>query len=204
VENFSPDENARLNKGVTAAQVHEATAFISEISASHPGQFRFPAGGLSMILFTPWTTLEDVRINIDNIERCPLIAGPAAAGSRLQLFKGRDITELAAKDGLTVKRRKDGFYNSGCIVSADQNEIPWRFAHPQAAVLCELGRELYLHYYAEKRAGARAGEIAALVEKESGRSPLPLAPFRRGLEALAGNPKISTVTQLLELMSRQK
>lgn len=202
VENFSPDENMRLNKGITAAQVHEAAAFIAETSARWPANFRFPVGTLGMILFTPWTTLEDVRVNVENIERCPLILARAVIGSRLQLFSGREVTRLAEKDGLIVKKTDADFYNSGCIISADQSEIPWRFAHPQVAALCELGRELYLHYFSGPRAEPRAREIADLVAREAALSPLPLAPFRRALEALARDPGIATLPQLLESLRR--
>ncbi len=204
VENFSPDENMRLNKGVTAAQVHEAAAFIAETSARWPGQFRFPAGSLGMILFTPWTTLEDVRVNVENIERCPLILARGVIGSRLQLFQGREITALAEKDGLIARNTGGDFYNSGCIVAADQSEIPWRFAHPQVAALCELGRELYLHHFGESRNDPRAKEIADLVARETALSPSPLAPFRRGLETLAANPKIKTLPELLAAMRGRK
>ena len=69
VENFSPEENMRLHKGITAEQVHEATSFMLETHARRPEHFRLPFGGLGMILFTPWTRLEDLRINLDNIER---------------------------------------------------------------------------------------------------------------------------------------
>lgn len=197
VENFSPDENRRLNKGITAAQVHEAAAFIDETRARRPGQFRFRTGDLGMILFTPWTTLDDVRVNLDHIERCPLILGRAVIGSRLQLFEGRDITRLAERDGLIVEKR-GGFYNSGCIVSADQNEIPWRFAHPQAAALCEFGRELWLHYFGPPREGERARTIAALAARDSAPA---LAAFRRGLEALEADPRLATLPALLEKLA---
>lgn len=198
VENFSPDENLRLNKGITAAQVHEAAAFIAETRARRPGQFRFRDGDLSMILFTPWTTLDDVRVNLENIERCPLILGRAAIGSRLQLFEGRDATRLAGKDGLLLKRPAAEFFNSGCITGADQSELPWRFAHPQAAALCGLGRGLFLHYFGSPPDDARARAIAALADAESSR---PLAPFRRGLDALAADPRIETLDGLLEALA---
>lgn len=198
VENFSPDENLRLNKGITAAQVHEAAAFIAETRARWPGQFRFRDGDLSMILFTPWTTLDDVRVNVENIERCPLILARAAIGSRLQLFEGRDVTRLAGKDGLLLERPAAEFFNSGCITSADQSELPWRFAHPQAAALCGLGRGLFLHYFGSPPDDARARAIAALAATDS---PLPLAPFRRGLDALASDPRIETLDGLLEALS---
>lgn len=188
VENFSPDENARLNKGITAAQVHEAAAFILETRREHPRQFRFEDGDLGMILFTPWTTLADIRLNLEHIERCPLILGRTAIGTRLQLFAGRDAALLAEKDGLLAARGGD-FYNSGCIVAADQSELPWRFARPEVAPLCELGRELTLHSLGMGRSAA----VAALA---AGR-PGGLDAFRRGLETLEADPSIRTLPQLL-------
>lgn len=201
VENFSPDENARLNKGITAAQVHEAAAFIAETRTRWPGAFRFPDGKLSMILFTPWTTTADLRVNIDHIERCPLICARAVLGSRLQLFPGRPVTRLAEHDGLLVKKRKDGFYNSGCIVSADQSEIPWRFARPEIGLLHELGRGLVQHYYGERRAdGPQARALAAAAAAAEARSPKPLAAFRHAVETLERRPRTRSLPQLLKLM----
>lgn len=193
VENFAPDENARLNKGITAAQVHEAASFILETRAAHPRQFRFEDGNLGMILFTPWTTLAAVRLNLEHIERCPLILGRGAIGTRLQLFAGRDAALLAEKDGLLAPRG-GAFYNSGCLVSADQSELPWRFARPEVAPLCELGRELNLHYYGPAREGALPRAVAALAARHDAS---PLSAFRRGLEALEADPSLRTLPELL-------
>lgn len=162
VENFSPDENARLNKGVDAGQVHEAAAFLARTRAQWPGQFRFKDGQIGMILFTPWTTLEDLRVNIENIERCPLISPAAALRSRLHLFPEDPVTLLAERDGLLSGARKESVYNSGCITKTDQVEIPWKFAHPEVELLCRLGLKLAL--------------------QGGSRDPLPV--FRRALETL--------------------
>lgn len=202
VENFSPDENARLNKGLSAAQVHEAAAFIAETRAAWPGTFRFPDGKLSMILFTPWTTLADLRVNIENIERCPLICARGVLGSRLQLFPGRPATRLAERDGLIAARRGGGFYNSGCIVRAGQNEIPWRFARPEIAPLWDLGRGLFRHYYGERRDDPESRAVAAAAAAAEARSASPLAAFRQGVETVAAHPRTRTLARLLELMDR--
>lgn len=197
VENFSADENLRLNKGVSAGQVHEAAAFIMETRARRPEQFRFKDGQLSMILFTPWTTFEDLRVNAENIARCPLICPVAALHSRLQLFAGHPITLLAERDGLVELGRKDSFYNSGCISDADQSEIPWRFSHPEVELLCRLGLKTARYYRGDRPAGdPEAAALGAFLEGP----PDPLPFFRRALEALARRPQTGSLMELLRLV----
>lgn len=171
VENFSPAENLRLNKGITAEQVHEAASFITAMTARWPDQFRFPPKGLSMILFTPWTSLEDLRINLDGIARCPLLDGPVILGQRLQIFPGLPIARLAEADGLLIKKTKRPFYNAGCITSFGQEELPWRFRHPEVGALWRLGSALSARYRA-----------APSDERE------PMSVFRRTLETIARRP----------------
>lgn len=205
VENFSSAENLRLNKGITARQVHEAAAFIIATRARWPEQFRFQDGQLSMILFTPWTTLDDLRINMENIERCPLICPCAALKSRLQLFPGpgRPIAALAEHDGLLDKKRDVPFYNSGCIVSADQSEIPWRFAHPEVEVLCRLGLKISRYHRDERPADdPEIQAIGAFARKEAG-PPNPLPLFRRAIDVVERHPRIGSPLQLLELMRKE-
>jgi hypothetical protein len=197
VENFSPAENLRLNKGITAAQVHEVTAFITAMTARWPGQFRFSVGELSMILFTPWTTLEDLRINLDNISRCPLICTPHALGQRLQIFPDRPIARLAAQDGLLVKDPRSPFYNSGCIVSFDQTELPWRFLHPEVAPLCRLGLELSLVHTGAPGAAPQIRTIAASLSDFTTARSDPLALFRRAVDTIARHPKTASLADLL-------
>jgi hypothetical protein len=132
-----------------------------------------------MILFTPWTSLADLRLNLSHIERCPLIHPATALRSRLQLFPDRPVTVLARRDGLVAPRRGGRFYNSGCIVSADQNEIPWRFRHPEVGVLWAL---------------------ALALNKDVGRDPLPV--FRRALDLMSRRPAPRTLPALQDLLTR--
>ncbi|MBI5240709.1 MAG: hypothetical protein HY926_09570 [Elusimicrobia bacterium] len=188
VENFSPAENMRLNKGVAAGQVHEAAGFMRETAERWPRQFRLPSGGLSMILFTPWTTIEDLLINIHHIERCPLIDRSFAIGRRLQLFPGLPITALAAKDGL-LAAADEPFYNSGCITSADRKEIPWRFRRPEVEVLWRLARRLSSNHGGVPADDPERRRIDALLAGR--RRPLtedrrdPFTVFRRAVEIAA-------------------
>ncbi|HAZ07018.1 MAG TPA: hypothetical protein DCZ01_00530 [Elusimicrobia bacterium] len=200
VENFSPDENRRLHKGITAEQVHEATAFLIDTNARWPAQFRLPFGGLGMILFTPWTTPEDLRINLDNIERCRLIDRAFALSRRLMLFRDVPITLLAEQDGLLVKESESIFYNAGCNNDADRNEIPWRFAHSEVAILWRLARRL-----SSDRFNIPADDPEKLAAdafiKESPPGPFdPLPLFREAIETIKRHPTTSSALELLDLL----
>ncbi len=197
VENFSAEENLRLNKGITAEQVHEAAGFMIETNRRWPAQFLLPPGGLSMILFTPWTTLDDLRLNLDHIERCSLIDQSFALSRRLQLFPGRPVTSLAERDGLVIKDRNDPFYNAGCMTGADQEDLPWRFLHPEVEVLWRLGRRLSCDGARLPADDPDRRAISSFLERASGEATRPLAVFRRAVEAAARHRGIDTVPALL-------
>jgi hypothetical protein len=200
VENFSPAENLRLNKGVTARQVHEAAAFIAETKAAWPGQFRCERGRLSMILFTPWTTVQDLRLNAAHIARCPLIDG-GVLNQRLQLFRGRPIASLARRDGLVV-RRGGAFYNSGCIIQADQHEIPWRFKHPDVALLWRFAQKLVAASRGRPPRDKTDEQAAALLEHHPADSPGdPLPAFRRAVLLMLRRPRPRSLARLVGLLS---
>jgi hypothetical protein len=200
VENFSPDENARLHKGITAEQVHQASAFLIACSERWPGTFRLPFGGLGMILFTPWTTLADLRVNLDHIERCPLIDQPFALSRRLMLFPGAPVTALAERDGLIAKEGEGLFYNAGCKTDADRDEIPWRFARPEIGILWSLARRISSDRFnipdddPEKRAAA------AFIDKASSAPFDPLPLFRRAVDAVELRPETGSALELLAFL----
>ncbi len=201
IENFSPDENMRFNKGISAEQVHEAAAFIISTRSSWPRQFRFTDGMMSMILFTPWTRLEDLRINVENIERCSLICPFFALGQRLQIFPEpvHPIRLLAERDGLIGASRGNSFYNSGCIVDASQEEIPWRFAHPEVGVLCQLGLAISRFKQSDGRAtdpvSRKIGDLLMIL-------PTPLVLFRRAIDEIERRPRTPSLQTLLTALSR--
>ncbi|MBI2787070.1 MAG: hypothetical protein HYX59_00180 [Elusimicrobia bacterium] len=200
VENFSPDENARLHKGITAEQVHEASAFLTACSERWPGTFRLPFGGLGMILFTPWTTLKDLRVNLDNIERCPLIDRPFALSRRLMLFPGAPVTLLAERDGLLAKTHDGLFYNAGCKIDADKNDLPWRFARPEVAVLWSLARRISSDRYNIPDDDPVKRAAAPFVDRP-GRAPFdPLPLFREAVDAIERRPKTASPLELLALL----
>ncbi|MBI5882238.1 MAG: hypothetical protein HZB91_03940 [Elusimicrobia bacterium] len=204
VENFSPDENLRLNKGLTAEQVHEATAFLIKTNRRWPEHFRLPYGGLGMILFTPWTRLEDLRVNLDHIERCPLIDRPFALSRRLMLFRDRPITLLAQRDGLLAKAGESIFYNAGCKVALDQDELPWRFAHPEIGILWQLARRLSSDRY-NLPEDDPARRLAEAFIRESPPGPFdPLPLFREAIGLVERQPGLKSAVALLGMLRRDR
>jgi hypothetical protein len=202
VENFSPQENLRLNKGVTARQVHEAVSFITATVKAWPGRFLCEPGRLSMILFTPWTTLEDLRINGEHIAVCPLINPCCVLGQRLQLFEDRPITQLAEHDGLVVKRGGP-FYNSGCIIQVEQHEIPWRFKHPEVALLWQLSQRLSAAGRGQRPSDTLDKTASGLLTRSGDSPPNPLPAFRRAVALMLRRPRPRTLDRLVELLARE-
>jgi hypothetical protein len=137
-ESFSAAENARFNKGLDAAQIWACHGMIRDLEARFPGTFACPdLGYFATILFTPWTTPADLS---ENVAAARTLGAPwlnRAIGSRLQLWEGLPITDLARRDGLAVDAPAGSVaeVEAICHSSPDQREVPWRFADPRTALL---------------------------------------------------------------------
>jgi hypothetical protein len=142
IENFSSAENKRFNKGLINEQIVKANQIILQLETEFPNTFFFRKhGGFAMIIFTPWTTLDDLKINI-HLAKKMKISGSLFFKSRLQLIPGRPITFLAERDGLIVRDFYEVPYDSGCIVEWNKNELPWRFLHQEAATVYRISIRL--------------------------------------------------------------
>jgi hypothetical protein len=139
-ENFSPAENARLNKGISNGQILRAHGIIRELEQRYPETFFFTRhGGFGFILFTPWTTLSDLAANLRMARVLGIPSDSFFFRTRLQLMPGRPITLLAERDGLTAPDFAAAMaFDSGCIERWDQSERPWRFRHPETAVFYHI------------------------------------------------------------------
>jgi hypothetical protein len=97
-ENFSPAELQRMNRGVTPADLASAAAILGSWA-------RDPIPGLdvkgyipSFILFNPWTTLEDLELNLREIQR----HGLASANiERMRIGSATPLYEMARRAKLT-------------------------------------------------------------------------------------------------------
>ncbi|MCR4296191.1 MAG: hypothetical protein NUW21_11705, partial [Elusimicrobia bacterium] len=104
VENFSEAENERFNKRIRLGQVDEFLALTKRWAGAYPGVFRpFKAGNspaeLGFILFTPWTTLADLRVNLEAAAARGFPARGYWLYSILLLEPAAPISRLAEKDG---------------------------------------------------------------------------------------------------------
>jgi hypothetical protein len=141
VENHSPRENHRLNKGLPQETLREGIRSVQQLAADFPDSFGFDGWGY--ILYTPWTTPEDLRINLEELTELSASALGFALGSALQLLPGLPITLLAEAEGLVVPAFDDLPTDSGCISTWDGYEVPWRFQDPRVARMYLLTRRFH-------------------------------------------------------------
>jgi hypothetical protein len=147
LENFSPTENERFNKGISTQQIHDVILLFDHLEQTWPGVFNFrELGGFGMIVFTPWTSLEDLQINVDALKTYGKgqVLGPLL--SRLQLRPDTALEALAIRDGLAYDSSKLGEVPSdrSCLTEPTDREIPWRFKNPEVAQIWELLSEWFL------------------------------------------------------------
>lgn len=142
VENFSAVENERLNKGVTLQDFMRCHKFMMEWSTRYPNTFFFNKhGAFSFILFTPWTRMEDVEVNIKwfkyfEFDDVHLI-------SKLQLFPDMPVTELARHDRLLGEKFPETIFDSGCMEAKFTEELPWRFQDERVGVFYDIISNFY-------------------------------------------------------------
>ena len=140
LEHFSPRENARFNKGVTARQIDEGLALAERLKAAHPGSFDY-ALPLGYIAFTPWTTLEDIELTLAEGIKRGFSPGAPWLYSSLELSRETPIGALALHEGgIVLERYDDVALTYGMM--ADQRSrpglLPWRFKDPRAAAACSV------------------------------------------------------------------
>lgn len=138
IENFSRTELRRMNKGLGPEDNLAAIRCLLQLERDHPDSFGSAEGGCSTILFTPWTTLEDVALNLRIVReiRVSHVLGKLL-GSRLRLIPGTPMAVLARKDGLTIDEYEDPLFDTASLNLYGQ-EIPWRFQDSRVHPLCQL------------------------------------------------------------------
>ncbi|MFO0658210.1 MAG: radical SAM protein [Polyangiaceae bacterium] len=129
-ENFSQAELERFNKGMSASQIERVLVLMREWAERFPKRFTLsPTGGF--ILFTPWTTLEDLRINANAIRQLGFaeFRGKALL-SQLRLYPNLPLYWLAKRDGLLIDRfERDDM--SDAFRRGYESDHPWRFRDPK-------------------------------------------------------------------------
>lgn len=139
IESFSAAELERLNKGVDPLTNLAAVATLLELEQRCAGSFAFREhGGLSLILFTPWTRPPDLVANLRLIQLTGLepLCGKVFT-SRLRLVPGLPLTERARVDGLLVEAYDDPLLDTAARNLYDP-ELPWRFQASALESACRL------------------------------------------------------------------
>ncbi|MEK7859526.1 MAG: hypothetical protein AAB320_10350 [Elusimicrobiota bacterium] len=139
-ENFSERENTRFNKGISLDQVDEFLALTKRWGEAYPGVFKpykagHPVVEIGFILFTPWTTLEDLRLNLTRAAERGFPGRGYWLYSILLLEPATPIFRLAEKEGVIV----ESFPDRGQVYGLFKNEgeledvHAWRFKDPKVA-----------------------------------------------------------------------
>ncbi|HEY3497421.1 MAG TPA: radical SAM protein [Polyangiaceae bacterium] len=148
IENFSQAELDRFNKGISAAQNEEFLAALWRWKAEYGAAFELSHASFGFVLFTPWTTLADLRENHAALARTRFheLRGKLLL-SRARLYPDTALYYLAERDGLLEPRfaspDEDNSRRFGYLPAH-----PWRFLHAEVAHFSRLATEL-----AEERGG---------------------------------------------------
>jgi hypothetical protein len=153
-ENFSPREILVLNRGAAPEQLDAAADILN-------GWLREPPAGLlvhgftpSFILFTPWTTLEDIELNL---QRIALHGLWSANIERLRIGTGTPVFAKAERDGLVA----DGPVRAAAHPNGYSSERDISFVDPRVAAVSG-GFERLRPYAMSEQAELLSGLIASV------------------------------------------
>ncbi len=138
-ESFSDAELARYNKGVSRADLLASIEAMRTLAAAHPSAFSYNrARGHSLILWSPWTTLDDLSANVEAFRREGVgELFDDAVRNRVRLYPGLPITLAAARDG-ALDRGWDEASEGAARIKGYAVEEPWRFSDERTAVARRL------------------------------------------------------------------
>lgn len=180
-ESFSDAELARYNKGLDAGVAIAAIAAMRAMAVDEPEGFAYArARGHSLILWSPWTTLDDLQTNVDALRAHGLGELFTDVGrNRLRLYRDLPVYWAAERDGLLTDRWEDGD-EGGARRKGYSVEQPWRFARAETRLAFHLVRLL------RDRLGPETelSQLAAVVAWVRGRSADELDPPAGGARLL--------------------
>jgi hypothetical protein len=100
-ENFSQQELDRLNKGITVRKNEACARILKRLWQAYRDVFVNYSRGCGFILFTPWTTLEDLRQNVAYCRELDFsLFRDEFSITKLRLYKEMPLYYLALKDDL--------------------------------------------------------------------------------------------------------
>jgi hypothetical protein len=137
IESFCNEDLLLFNKGTTPLDGLRAINTLRELSGKHPERFSFT--GVSLLLFTPWTTPVSLGLNAGILHFLRVTRGELGNmfQSRLRMHHDLPITILAEREGLLVNDEPDPVLvmNRRKLFSGER---AWRFKDPRMRPLCRL------------------------------------------------------------------
>jgi hypothetical protein len=114
-----------FNTGISPHDGLRAINELRELARDHPDRFWFT--GMSFLLFTPWTTLAGLHLNVGLARLLRLSGGEAGnlLQARLRLHPWLPVTCLAERDGLVSTEEPDSALQMGRR-KLFETERPWR------------------------------------------------------------------------------
>lgn len=138
IENFSQPELDRFNKGISAESNIEFLDTLWKWKENYGDAFDLDHAAFGFILFSPWTTMEDLETNLAAIRRTNLdkLRGSLLL-ARARLYPDTALYYLAERDGLLV----DDFASEGDDASKRYGYYPshpWKHVHAEVAHFAAL------------------------------------------------------------------
>lgn len=134
-ENFSEAEQLRFNKGITLDQQRRALETVTDLARRYPEHFHH--NGFGFILFSPWTTLDDVEDNLRIARELGYYLCGHAVASCIQMDARTPMRYAAQRDGLLVEEAYDPafLYDTWRTEAWRTNQAYFRFAEPRVDLL---------------------------------------------------------------------
>ena len=142
IENFSQPELDRFNKGITVATNIEFLDTLWRWKEEYGEALDLGHTAFGFILFSPWTTMQDLEANLAAIRRTRFdrLRGSILL-SRVRLYPDTALYYLAERDGLLA----DDFASESENASRRYGYYPyrpWKHAHADVAHFAALATEL--------------------------------------------------------------
>ena len=138
-ENFSQKELDIFNKGVTVADNVKAVKLIRQWGQRFPEVFdynKYAAHGF--IMFNPWTTIHDLRLNINHIRQLHFETIRQQPWlSKLRLYPQMPLYEKAKQEGLLLESYGEAVHLNASQATGYSQETPWKFRDPKVGFVYE-------------------------------------------------------------------
>ncbi|HRI63819.1 MAG TPA: radical SAM protein [Polyangium sp.] len=181
IENFSQTELDRFNKGATSETLVKFLGALHRWHAEYAPAMDLSHAAFGFIMFTPWTTIEDLKTNLECIRQTGMdrFRGHLLL-SRVRLYPDTALYWLAKRDGLLVddyaRPEDDASTRYGYLPAK-----PFRFREAKVAKIAELATE-YIAQYGGRDERRLLEVLLALVDKAADVQLVSTLDVRRAMD----------------------